>query len=103
ENATGGDIRIAARREADRVHVDIVDTGPGLPEKARAHLFEPFAGGVRAGGTGLGLAIAAELLRAHGGHIELVESSPAGTHFRFCIPDTGGALTACDATGIASA
>jgi len=103
ENATGGDIRIAARREADRVHVDIVDTGPGLPEKARAHLFEPFAGGVRAGGTGLGLAIAAELLRAHGGHIELVESGVSGTHFRFCIPDTGGALTACDTTGIASA
>ncbi|MDO8839092.1 MAG: HAMP domain-containing sensor histidine kinase [Parvibaculum sp.] len=103
ENATGGDIRISARREADRVHVDIVDTGPGLPEKARAHLFEPFSGGVRAGGSGLGLAIVEELVRAHGGHIELVESAASGTHFRICIPDTSGALSACDATGIASA
>ncbi|PKQ05832.1 MAG: histidine kinase, partial [Alphaproteobacteria bacterium HGW-Alphaproteobacteria-11] len=93
------------RRDGSRVHLDIVDTGPGLPEKARAHLFEPFTGGVRAGGAGLGLAIVDELVRAHGGHIELVGSGPSGTHFRICIPDSGDELTACDAapSGIAHA
>lgn len=92
----GGDIRIAASRRGDHVHIDVADTGPGLPEKARLHLFEPFAGGVRDGGTGLGLAIADELVRAHGGHLELVESNASGTRFRICIPDTGGTLQACD-------
>ncbi len=43
------------------------DTGPGLPPKAREHLFTPFQGGARKGGSGLGLAIAAELVRGHGG------------------------------------
>ncbi len=97
ESETGGEIRIAARRDGGHVHLDIADTGPGLPEKARAHLFEPFTGGVRTGGAGLGLAIVNELVRAHGGHIELVASGSSGTHFRICIPDTGSALTACDA------
>ncbi|MEX1154749.1 sensor histidine kinase, partial [Parvibaculum sp.] len=96
ESETGGDIRVAAHRADDHVHIDVADTGPGLPEKARTHLFEPFAGGVRAGGAGLGLAIVDELVRAHGGHVDLVESGPAGTHFRICVPDTGGSLTACD-------
>ena len=99
ESGKGGEIRIDAHRAGDHVHIDIVDTGPGLPDKARAHLFEPFSGGVRAGGSGLGLAIVAELVRAHGGHIELVDSGPAGTHFRFCMPDTGGALAACEEPG----
>ena len=40
------------------------DTGPGLPQKARENLFQPFTGGIRKGGTGLGLAIAADLVRA---------------------------------------
>ncbi|MEX0838675.1 MAG: HAMP domain-containing sensor histidine kinase [Parvibaculum sp.] len=96
ESETGGDIRVAAHRAGDHVHIDVADTGPGLPEKARTHLFEPFAGGVRAGGAGLGLAIVDELVRAHGGHVDLVESGPAGTHFRICVPDAGGSLTACD-------
>ncbi len=47
------------------------DTGPGLPPKAREHLFTPFQGGARKGGSGLGLAIAAELVRGHGGTLSL--------------------------------
>ena len=39
------------------------DNGPGVPEKAKAHLFEAFQSVARKGGTGLGLAIAAELSR----------------------------------------
>jgi len=62
-------IRITGRREGSVVVLEISDTGPGVPEKARAHMFQAFQGSARAGGTGLGLAIAAELVRAHGGEI----------------------------------
>jgi len=90
ERVRGGDIRLSAHRDTDHVHIEMSDTGPGLPPRAREHLFEPFSGSARAGGTGLGLAIAAELARIHGGHIELVRSDASGTTFRICIPDDAG-------------
>jgi len=62
------------------------DTGPGVPAKAREHLFEAFQTTGRPGGSGLGLAIAAELVRAHGGDIHLVEGT-IGATFRVAIPD----------------
>ncbi|MFN7003314.1 MAG: sensor histidine kinase [Roseinatronobacter sp.] len=64
------------------VAIRIGDSGPGLPPKAREHLFEAFQGGARKGGIGLGLAIAAELVRAHGGRLELIRSDEDGTEFR---------------------
>ena len=79
-------IRIAGRREGAVVVIELSDTGPGIPGKARAHLFEAFQGSTRSGGTGLGLAIAAELVRAHGGEIKLVEGT-IGATFRISIPD----------------
>ena len=78
-------IRIIGRREGAVVVLQVADTGPGLPERARAHLFEPFQG-ARRGGTGLGLVIAAELVRAHGGEIRLLEGT-LGAAFRIVIPD----------------
>jgi signal transduction histidine kinase len=65
----------------------IEDTGPGLPPKARDNLFAAFRGSARSGGTGLGLAIAQELVRAHGGALELVESIGGRTVFSVTIPD----------------
>ncbi|MGA0534078.1 sensor histidine kinase [Hansschlegelia sp. KR7-227] len=79
-------IRISGRREGGVVVIEVSDTGPGLPKKAREHLFEPFQGSTRTGGTGLGLAIAAELVRAHGGSIAAVEGT-IGATFRLTIPD----------------
>lgn len=64
------------------VAIRIGDSGPGLPPKAREHLFEAFQGGARKGGIGLGLAIAAELIRGHGGRLELIRSDADGTEFR---------------------
>jgi len=90
-----GTIRIGAWRALDHVHIDITDNGPGLPEKAKTHLFMAFTGGARSGGTGLGLAIASDLTRMHGGHIELLSSSPSGTTFRICIPDDEATLNEC--------
>lgn len=81
-----GTVTLAARREGSGTAIEVSDDGPGVPSKAREHLFEPFRASVRAGGTGLGLAIARELVRAHGGEIELADA-PVGATFRIVIPD----------------
>ena len=86
-------IRITGRREGAVVVVEVSDTGPGFSEQARAHLFEAFQGSTRTGGTGLGLAIAAELVRAHGGDIRLVEGT-IGATLRLTIPDRAVELAA---------
>jgi len=66
--------------------IRVEDTGPGLPAKAREHLFKPFQGSATSGGTGLGLSIAAELVRGHGGTLTLERSDDAGTCFCITLP-----------------
>jgi signal transduction histidine kinase len=80
-------IRITGRREGSVVVLEVSDTGPGVSDRARAHMFQAFQGSTRAGGVGLGLAIAAELVRAHGGEIHLVPGT-IGATFRIAIPDS---------------
>ena len=89
--ATGqpGSIELSARETAEGVELRVIDTGPGLPPRARDNLFTAFQGGVRKGGTGLGLAIAAELIRGHGGRLELIRSDDGGTDFRISLPHAG--------------
>ncbi len=87
-----GEITVRASETADAWCIAIADTGPGLPPKAREHLFEPFQGSVRKGGAGLGLAISAELLRGHGGDIMLFKTGPCGTEFRIQLPKGDGTL-----------
>ena len=81
-----GTIEIGAGEDDAEWWIRIGDTGPGLPKKARDHLFQPFTGGSRKGGTGLGLAIAADLLRNHGGRLELLRSDEEGTEFILHLP-----------------
>jgi signal transduction histidine kinase len=83
-----GEIRIKAWRDGRRVLVEVRDNGPGVPQKAREHLFEAFTGSQRKGGTGLGLAIAAEIVGVHGGHLRLLDTQK-GAAFEFEIPDRG--------------
>lgn len=94
EGATGPAVvrrlAVCGTRDDNNVVIEVADTGPGVPERARAHLFRAFQGAVRPGGTGLGLAIAAEIVRAHGGTIELVEKRGPGATFRIVIPDRPG-------------
>ena len=85
-----GEITVSAYEDADNWWVEIADTGPGLPKRAQEHLFTPFQGGVSKGGTGLGLAIASELIRGHGGALELDRTGPAGTVFSIRLPKGDG-------------
>ncbi len=101
-DATSDQIRIDARREGTTVTVAVSDTGPGVPAAARENLFQAFKGSARPGGTGLGLAIAAELVRAHGGELRLVESA-IGAVFEFTIPDRVTDLASARGKGRAKA
>ncbi|MEB8387595.1 HAMP domain-containing sensor histidine kinase [Rhodobacteraceae bacterium KMM 6894] len=88
--ATGraGEINIQAEETDAAWLVRITDTGPGLPPRAREHLFTAFQGGVTKGGTGLGLTISAELIRGHGGTLDLLHSDSGGTCFQITLPRT---------------
>ncbi|WP_297772126.1 HAMP domain-containing sensor histidine kinase [uncultured Roseovarius sp.] len=81
-----GEIDVIADEDADAWIIRVADTGPGLPPKAREHLFKPFQGGVTKGGTGLGLTIAAELVRGHGGSLLLEHTDETGTMFCITLP-----------------
>jgi signal transduction histidine kinase len=79
-------VRLSARRDGAVVTIEICDTGPGVPPKARENLFTAFKGSARAGGSGLGLAITAEIVRGHGGTIRLLDQA-LGAAFQIVLPD----------------
>lgn len=84
-----GTVEISAGMQGEDCVIRVIDTGPGLPKRAKENLFAAFQGGARKGGTGLGLVIAAELVRGHGGKLELVRSDAEGTEFRLSLPQGG--------------
>ena len=78
-----GSIRITAENlGGGQVQLHVSDDGPGLDERVRAHLFEPFFT-THVKGTGLGLYIARELAEANGFSLELLDDDPEdlGAHF----------------------
>jgi signal transduction histidine kinase len=83
---TEGSITIRGLESDEGWCIEVVDTGPGLPPKAQEHLFSPFSGSARKGGTGLGLAIASDLIKGHGGRIELASTGEIGTTFHIVLP-----------------
>ena len=66
------------------LQVEIIDDGPGLPEKIKDDIFDPFVSG-RENGTGLGLALVSKIISDHDGWIS-VTSAPGRTVFRLSLP-----------------
>ena len=82
----GGQIKISALRENDRVIVSIADNGTGIPQDIIAKIFDPFFTTKPPGqGTGLGLDITRWLVRCFNGDID-VKSEPGSTEFRVRLP-----------------
>jgi two-component system NtrC family sensor kinase len=83
----GGTLFVTTRATPSHVILEMRDTGPGIPEAVRAHVFEPFYTTKSEGeGTGLGLSVSYGIVTAHGGEIEIADSSGAGTTFRLTLP-----------------
>lgn len=88
-NTGGGTLAVKISRantsvEFPQVEVMVSDTGPGISEEIRDHIFEPFFT-ASPNGTGLGLAITKRIITAHKGNIS-VNSFPGGTVFHVCMP-----------------
>jgi len=84
-----GRVAVSLDTDGEAWRLVLADNGPGLPERARAHLFQPFSGSARLGGAGLGLPIARELAQAHGGDLTLVSTGPEGSVFELRLPIGG--------------
>jgi signal transduction histidine kinase len=81
-----GELKIHTAREGNTLLVEIVDSGPGIPEEAKAHIFEPFFTTKPVGqGTGLGLDTANRIVRKHRGTLRF-ESRPGRTAFQVRLP-----------------
>jgi len=88
----GGHVVVSTWSDAGSARCSVRDDGPGIPEAARAHVFDRFfrADPSRArGGAGLGLAICREIVLAHRGHIEMTSREGDGSTFTFSIPLAG--------------
>ena len=67
------------------INLNIVDNGPGIPERMRESLFKPFSGTRREGRSGLGLAIARELADGMNARLDLISTGPDGTTFELVL------------------
>jgi signal transduction histidine kinase len=90
----GSTVRVSARELGDTITMWVEDSGPGVPDDEKPHVFEKFYRGAVAAdapaGTGLGLAIAREIVRTHGGRIWVEDVEPRGARFVVALPRKTG-------------
>ena len=85
----GGRLTVGTGTADGMPFIEISDTGPGINPEDLPHLFDPFFT-TRARGTGLGLTIAHEIVKAHGGRIEVHSTPGRGATFRIHLQPAGG-------------
>jgi CheY-like chemotaxis protein len=87
----GGCVTVSSSETADKIQIDVADTGVGVPPEDQPKLFSDFfrGGRVEAEGAGLGLAISKKIVEGHGGSIWVQSPDPEtgkGTRFSFTLP-----------------
>jgi two-component system sensor histidine kinase BaeS len=86
----GGTVTVTVDHAGGSVRLVVTDTGPGIEPEELPHLFDRFWRGRAAIGTpgsGIGLTVVAELVRAHGGRLEVTSTPGTGTAFTVCLPE----------------
>jgi signal transduction histidine kinase len=86
---TGGRIHLRAWGDAGQIHMEVSDTGVGIPEDQIAHVFDKYyqvGAEAKAMGSGLGLAIVKHVVEAHGGSVEAESEPGQGTRFQLRVP-----------------
>ncbi|HMN62354.1 MAG TPA: ATP-binding protein, partial [Anaerolinea sp.] len=86
----GGMVTLRAEREDNFIHIQVLDTGIGIPADRYEQIFEPFyqldgSSTRKAGGTGLGLALARRIVEAHGSVIHVYSDPGKGSRFEFVL------------------
>jgi K+-sensing histidine kinase KdpD len=92
---SGEEVSVVAYRQDSRVHVEVIDRGPGVPPEQQRLIFEKFGRAASPGspgkpGTGLGLFIARSIAEAHGGALDVLVTGEAGATFRLTLPFPAG-------------
>ncbi|MFT8757180.1 sensor histidine kinase [Leuconostoc pseudomesenteroides] len=87
----GALVSVKAGIEKKKFILSVADTGRGISDEAKKHVFDRFyredkTGNRETGGTGLGLSIAEWVVQAHGGKITVLDNTPQGTIFRIALP-----------------
>lgn len=89
---SGGNVHVHVGVEDGKVHIDVEDTGSGIPEEDLPFVFERFYKADKArtrgqsGGTGIGLSIVKHLVDAHGGNVSVKSETGKGTVFMIELP-----------------
>lgn len=84
--AEGEEIKVSSFHKDGKCVIEISDTGIGIGDEQKKHIFERFYRADKArsretGGTGLGLSIAQTIVKLHGGSIKVSDNTPKGTKF----------------------
>jgi len=84
-SSPGACVELAAEVADDGLHLVVRDHGSGISPKIRERLFHPFVT-TKPHGNGLGLAVSRNIVREHGGHIDVTSEEAHGTVFRIWLP-----------------
>ncbi len=82
----GDKVTIQCKKGEEKLEITISDNGPGIPDKIRDSLFEPFVTAGKENGTGLGLAVAKKIVEDHGASISFESNTGMGTTFKIELP-----------------
>ena len=85
-NKPDGRVSVSLKVESDGIHISISDNGSGIKEKEIEKIFDPFFT-TKPRGTGLGLSVVNNIIKAHGGMIEVESVEGKGTTFDIIIPE----------------
>ncbi len=80
-------VRLEIEPRAGEIEVRVVDRGPGVPDAVKPRIFDKFYRGKEAGSAGLGLTIAQQVVTAHGGTIDVIDTPGGGATFRVRLPE----------------
>ena len=92
----GGQLVVRTSATGDGVALDLIDTGCGMDERTRQHIFDAFFS-TKSGGSGLGLPTARKIIEAHGGQIRVQSEPGRGTQFTIRLPVPARLSAATDA------
>ncbi len=80
-------VRIRTQKDADKILISVQDNGMGIPEQIKDKIFQPFFTTKPTGqGTGLGLSLSYDIVKAHGGEIQINSEQGVGTIFQIILP-----------------